>query len=151
MIGTVYQAAKIEFTAVLNAGLKWDDLERTVRDAFCGQVSLVKLRAGFRLYKFTQYDLRSAGGVTPWWSPHSAPGTGRVRDSFGIAFKNSGLTTEPTELSNYDGPGIQVGRAPREHAEGAWRRCPPGLACRPRQVRRRRNAWPSGTPSVSTL
>lgn len=69
MIGNVYHPPKIEFTPVLNAGLRWEDVETGVHDAFRGQVKLVKLRAGFRLYKFTQFDLRPAGAVTPWWSP----------------------------------------------------------------------------------
>ena len=68
-IGKLYQAPQISFTPVLNAGLNWDQLEQCDRDAFHGIGQQVKLRAGFRLYKFTAGDIESRFGVTPWWSP----------------------------------------------------------------------------------
>ena len=68
-IGTLYQAPQIHFTPVLNAGLNWEQLEQSDRDAFRGIGQKVILRAGFRLYKFTAADIESRFGVTPWWSP----------------------------------------------------------------------------------
>jgi hypothetical protein len=68
-IGKLYQAPQISFTPVLNAGLNWNQLEQSDRDAFKGIGQKVKLRAGFRLYKFTSGDIESRSGVTPWWSP----------------------------------------------------------------------------------
>ncbi len=71
-IGKLYQAPQISFTPVLNAGLNWEQLEQSDRDAFNGIGQLVKLRAGFRLYKFTGGDIESRFGVTPWWSPFAS-------------------------------------------------------------------------------
>ncbi|MEO7143226.1 MAG: hypothetical protein ABI165_06935 [Bryobacteraceae bacterium] len=68
-IGKLYEAPKTPFTPVLNAGLEWPALPQATRDAFKGPGAKVKLAAGFRLYKFTQGDIESAWGVTPWWSP----------------------------------------------------------------------------------
>ena len=91
-IGKVYQAPSIHFTPVVNAGLKWEKLDKDVRDTFFGDGQKVKLKAGFRLYKFTdkpfwwkgsveqKWQRQDSGGwrleqvetrpgVTPWWSP----------------------------------------------------------------------------------
>lgn len=68
-IGRLYEAPSIHFTPVLNAGLKFEELDHADQDSFTGLVEKVKLPAGFRLYKFTEYDIQSAHGVTPYWSP----------------------------------------------------------------------------------
>ncbi len=68
-IGRLYEAPSIRFTPVLNAGLKWEQLQQADRDSFDGVAQKVKLPAGLRLYKFTQWDIESRSGVTPYWSP----------------------------------------------------------------------------------
>jgi hypothetical protein len=68
-IGKLYQPPPVQFTPVLNAGLTWQQLGADDRDAFVSAGEKVKLPAGFRFYKFTQYDMKTAGGVTAWWSP----------------------------------------------------------------------------------
>jgi hypothetical protein len=58
----------------LNAGLTWQQLGASDRDAFAGPGEKVLLKAGFRLFKFTEGDITSANpvNVTPWWSPMEA-------------------------------------------------------------------------------
>lgn len=71
-IGKLYEPPAVKFTPVLNAGLKREDLRQPDRDAFKRPGKKVKLPAGFRLYKFTQGEISSPYGVTPWWSPVKA-------------------------------------------------------------------------------
>lgn len=68
-IGRLYEAPVIKFTPVLNADLRWETLDQQDRDSFSGLAEKVKLPAGFRLYKFTQWDFDSRYAVTPYWSP----------------------------------------------------------------------------------
>jgi hypothetical protein len=70
-IGKIYSAPSIQFTPVLNAGLKWEELDRRDQDGFRGLGEKIKLPIGYRLYKFTEarYDMKPTGRVTPWWSP----------------------------------------------------------------------------------
>jgi hypothetical protein len=72
MFTTAYRPPQINFgrSTVLNASLTWQQLKEDDRDAFTGVGEKVLLKAGFRLYKFTQGDIAppAGGKATPWWS-----------------------------------------------------------------------------------
>ncbi len=60
---------------VLNDSLQWGQLPEYVKQAFKGEGEKVRLEAGYRLYKFSQFDIkRSDGSVSEWWSPVDAFG-----------------------------------------------------------------------------
>ncbi|HWE01839.1 MAG TPA: hypothetical protein VG326_05465 [Tepidisphaeraceae bacterium] len=54
-------------TAFLNASLKPESLSADVRSCFRGAISFIKLPAGTRVFKFTQFPLHGPKGITPWW------------------------------------------------------------------------------------
>ncbi|WP_137939602.1 hypothetical protein [Chitinivorax sp. B] len=54
----------------LNYDMVWNKMSNDVKGAFIGTPQKVKLPAGFRLYKFTEFYIANRQGkVTEWWSP----------------------------------------------------------------------------------
>jgi len=52
----------------LNETIVFSSAPADVRSAFIGTPEKVLLRRGTKLYKWTDYPLHGARGVTPWWS-----------------------------------------------------------------------------------
>src|SRR5580658_8381809 len=85
--------------STLNAGLTWQQLGAADRDAFNGVGDKVLLKAGMRLFKFTEGDITQPNSVnvTPWWSPMDAyQWEAGLRGRLSFA-KQMGLS--PTELT----------------------------------------------------
>ena len=61
-------------SSILNADLKWEQVDSAARDAFRAGAEKVQLRAGFHLYKFTDEHgfIEPGARVSPWWSPQEA-------------------------------------------------------------------------------
>jgi hypothetical protein len=56
--------------AELNHNIVWNQMSADAKGAFIGTPEKVKLPAGFKLYKFTEFFITNrAGKFTEWWSP----------------------------------------------------------------------------------
>lgn len=96
-IGKLYQAPVIVHH--LNERLTWEQLDPATRGAFRGPGKKVKLRAGFRLYKLTAWDIASGDPprVTPWWSSlERYEWDASLQDRLALARR---LGTTPAELT----------------------------------------------------
>jgi hypothetical protein len=52
---------------ILNEGLRFADVDATVKRAFLGVPARILLLPAVRLYKWTSHPLIGGSGITPWW------------------------------------------------------------------------------------